>query len=335
MSYLLDDLMNYEMEKTAVPADLAILGERIYESKGKLKDLAFGKVKDGEAKGNNRFNHAYDSHVDRHAKQFVGQMFGDSPKKLKEQDDVLKGVARKATWQAAKRPLIASAGLAAAGIYGGHKLKAARAKRLVELEEKNPPRPEQKERLKKELRHSNLRRLGTAGLIAGGYGSIGPAANKMNKNINELKEHYRDVPGIQEWHPGFDEWAFNDEKRKKQEQFAEKANKNIKNFENRTSLGKGFMIGGAALGAYDGYRRIKARRAYRKSLEPMQDQEKTALLSDPDNLWKDQSKPPTLLNALKPKKPHGTTGTVPDYVKGTGRKQPSPLTDLINSRKRY
>ena len=91
-------------------------------------------------------------------------------------------------------------------------------------------------------------------------------------------------------------------------------------------------VGGMAVGL--GAQKLNRMYAQKKKRDQAE-QEKTALLSDPDNLWKDQNKPPILRNALKPKKPHGTTGTVPDYVKGTGRKQPSPLTDLINSRKRY
>lgn len=96
---------------------------------------------------------------------------------------------------------------------------------------------------------------------------------------------------------------------------------------------KPFAIAGAGAATLGGGAYLYNR--YKKKKREQAEQEKTALLSDPDNLWKDKNKPPTLLNALKPKKPHGTTGTVPDYVKGTGRKQPSPLTDLINSRKRY
>lgn len=101
-----------------------------------------------------------------------------------------------------------------------------------------------------------------------------------------------------------------------------------------SSKAGGYMIGaGLATSGMSNAMNEMAHKRYIRRLE--QEQEKTALLSDPDNLWKDQNKPPTLLNALKPKKPHSTTAPTPDYVKGTGRKQPSLLTDLMNSRKRY
>lgn len=81
----------------------------------------------------------------------------------------------------------------------------------------------------------------------------------------------------------------------------------------------------------DGYiRLLEEDRAKRK-----EGQEKVALLSDPNSIWKDPSKPTTLLNALKTQKPRGTTGTMPDYVKGTGRPRPTGLENMMKGRNRY
>lgn len=109
MNYLMDDLADYTMEKTA-----RSLGETLYQSNGKLKDVIFGKTD-----GQNRFNNAYETGAIRKGlKPVWAESTDEFDLGLKK---IIDSEYRKSLIDAARRPL-AIAGGAGAAIYGGKKL---------------------------------------------------------------------------------------------------------------------------------------------------------------------------------------------------------------------